>query len=98
MNTENVSGDQKRDWMRKLLPLFALIVGLGVPVYAHAASEEECTYCHNSCTSAHDNRTQQCFLEYGYYTPGWVTCFQASGAIYMACHDYCQHAGGPCVE
>jgi hypothetical protein len=107
MNTENVSGDQKRDWKRKLLPLAALIVGLAVPVYAFAASEAECTYCHNTCTSNFNSARDYCEMMYKvpcdsgnwYECQRYYDCYGEAVNNYIACHTYCGTTpGGPCIE
>lgn len=46
MKMVNTHGRSKK---RLLLPLFALLVGVGVPIYAYAGSEWECNSCHAFC-------------------------------------------------
>ena len=105
MNTENVSGDQKRNRKHKLLPLLALVVGLGLPAYAYAASEEECQYCHNYCTSSFQGALSYCQAilmscpgPYYECQEPYDACMANASAEYAACHNYCDRPGGPCSE
>lgn len=91
MNTENVSGDRKRDGKRKLLPLIALIVGLCVPVYAYAASEAECNHCHNTCQTIRSNGEAYCYARYYGLEPysDLYDCLQQVYSDFAACNNYC---------
>ena len=99
MKTENVSGDQKLDRKRKLLPLLALVIGLSMPVYAHAASEVECTWCHNYCTNTFNAEAYHCYLEFlaGGNSAGYAMCHAAAVEDMLYCHNVtCETPGGPC--
>lgn len=99
MKTENVGGDRNRDQKRKLLPLLALAVGLSVPVYAFAASEAECNYCHSTCTNVFNATNAMCYAEWWGRDMNMLSqCLQESANAFQDCNYYCQRPGGPCVE
>lgn len=98
---------------RWLLPLIALAIGLCVPIYSYAASEAECTACHNWCSSNASSAYQYCYAsmianQYCTYYPypwgcsydyaAYNQCINEVSAVHQACHDWCGQPGNGCVD
>jgi hypothetical protein len=108
MRMNDVGGKSVGKRKLRLLPLFALVIGLCVPIYSYAASEAECTACHNWCSSNASSGYQQCYAQSFYYDQwGWnyfnyesySQCTSAVSAQQQACHEgYCGSPGHGCVD